>query len=182
MKVITTSQDWWPADYGSYPGCSSDWPGTVRAPIASLTVAVVPPLASSAWHPSAVGPTTRTSTRPAGCSGRSSRIRQMISWADLMILAGNCALESSRFKTFGSPAPRGRLGTGRGHLLGAGNEVAGRQASLQGPVARATSCCHADGIDLRQPGRPNGKPDPLAAKDIRTTFGRMAMNDEETVA
>ncbi len=107
-----------------------------------------------------------------------------ISWADLMILAGNCALESMGFKTFGFGAgredvwePEEDIARGReGKWLG-GRALQRRPRPGEPPGRRA------NGIDLRQSEGPNGKPDPIAAaRDIRETFQRMAMNDEETVA
>ena len=107
-----------------------------------------------------------------------------ISWADLMILAGNVALESMGFKTFGFGGGRaGRVGTGRGHLWGPeGKWLADERYSgdrdLSNPLAAVQM-----GLIYVNPEGPNGNPDPLAAaRDIRETFARMAMNDEETVA
>ena len=72
-KVMTTSQEWWPADYGHYGPSSFGWRGTVQARIASTMAAAAQPPARCVSHPSTVGPTTRASTRRAGCYGRSSR-------------------------------------------------------------------------------------------------------------
>ena len=107
-----------------------------------------------------------------------------ISWADLLILTGNVALESMGFKTFGFGGGRAdSLGAGRFHLLGSRRRVAGDERyfgdrELEHPLGGG-----ADGSHLRQSGRAERQAGPgRAAKDIRETFKRMAMNDEETVA
>jgi catalase-peroxidase len=109
---------------------------------------------------------------------------KQISWADLMILAGNCALESMGFKTFGfCGRPRGHLGAGRRHLLGPeGKWLADERYSgdrdLENPLAAVQM-----GLIYVNPEGPNGMPSAVASgHDIRETFARMAMNDEETVA
>jgi catalase-peroxidase len=184
-ELMTTSQDWWPADYGHYG------PFFIRM----------------AWH--SAGTYRIADGRGGGGSGAQrfaplnswpdnanldkarlllwpikKKYGKKLSWADLMILAGNCALESMGFKTFG-------FGGGRvdvwepeediywgpeGEWLGDKRYTGDRE--LENPLAAVQM-----GLIYVNPEGPNGKPDPLAAaKDIRETFGRMAMNDEETVA
>lgn len=183
--LMTNSQDWWPADYGHYG----------------------PLFIRMAWHSAG---TYRVSDGRGGASTGNQRfapvnswpdngnldkarfllwpIKQKygnsISWADLMILAGNCALESMGFKTFG-------FGGGRADIfepeqdINWGNEVEwlgdkrySGDRELDNPLAAVQM-----GLIYVNPEGPNGNPDPLAsAKDIRETFARMAMNDEETVA
>jgi len=72
-ELMTKSQDWWPADFGNYGPCSSVWPGIAPAPIAPATAAAAQATAASAWRPSIAGLTMSTSTRRAGCYGRSSK-------------------------------------------------------------------------------------------------------------
>ena len=183
-KALTTSQPWWPADYGHYG------PFFIRM----------------AWH--AAG-TYRVGDGRGGAGGGQQRLGpenswpdnanldkarrllwpvkqkygQKISWADLMVLSGNVALESMGFKTFGYAA--GRSDDWEPDLVYWGPEkkfmaseryTGNRQ--LENPLAAVQM-----GLIYVNPEGPNGKPDPLAAaRDIRDTFGRMAMNDEETVA
>ena len=147
-------------------------------------------LAISVFRPSIAGPTTSTSTRHAVCFGRSSRkYGNKISWADLMILAGNCALESMGFKTFG-------FGGGREDIwepeedtywgaeeewLATSDKPKSRYSGdrdLENPLAAVQM-----GLIYVNPEGPDGNPDPVASgRDVRETFARMAMNDEETVA
>lgn len=182
--LMTDSQDWWPADYGHYG------PFFIRM----------------AWH--AAG-TYRTFDGRGGADGAQMRFEPLnswpdnvsldkarrliwpvkqkygnkISWGDLMVLTGNVALESMGFKTFGFAG--GRVDDWEGDMTYWGPEsqwLADKrhhgERQLQRPLA-ATQM----GLIYVNPEGPNGKPDPLAAaKDIRDTFGRMAMNDEETVA
>ena len=183
-QVMTTSQDWWPADYGHYG----------------------PLFIRMTWH--AAGTYRITDGRGGGGSGHQrfaplnswpdngnlDKARRLLwpvkqkygrnlSWADLIIFAGNCALESMGFKTFG-------FGFGRPDVWEADETDWGAETTwlddqrhdadgeLQGPMG-------ADhmGLIYVNPEGPNGNPDPnLAAKYIRNTFARMAMNDEETVA
>jgi catalase-peroxidase len=184
-KVLTTSQDWWPADYGNYG------PFFIRM----------------AWHGAG---TYRTGDGRGGASGAQQRFEPLnswpdngnldkarrllwpikqkygekISWGDLMVLTGNVALEQMGFQTFG-------FGGGRADewepdlvywgpekkFLG-GDERYSGDRKLQKPLGASQM-----GLIYVNPEGPNGNPDPLAAaKDIRETFGRMAMNDEETVA
>ena len=183
-KALTTSQAWWPADYGHYG------PFFIRM----------------AWH--AAG-TYRVGDGRGGAGGGQQRFEpenswpdnanldkarrllwpikqkygQKISWADLMVLSGNVALESMGFKTFGFAA--GRRDDWEPDLVYWGPEkkwLADERHSgdrmLENPLAAVQM-----GLIYVNPEGPNGKPDPLAAaKDIRQAFGRMAMNDEETVA
>ncbi len=185
VKLMTTSQDWWPADYGHYG------PFFIRM----------------AWHSAG---TYRISDGRGGAGSGYQRFTPLnswpdnvnldkarlliwpikqkygkkISWADLMILTGNCALESMGFKTFG-------FGGGREDVWEAeedtywGSESKWLddkrhegQRELENPLAAVQM-----GLIYVNPEGPLGNPDPLAsAHDIRETFGRMAMNDEETVA
>ncbi len=185
MKVITTSQDWWPADYGSYAGLfiRLAWhsAGTYRVTDgrggAASGIIRLAPVAS--WPDNANLDKARRLLWPI-----KQKYGKKISWADLMILAGNCALESSGFKTFGFAGGRVDAWEADAAIywgpetkwLDDKRHSKGR--NLEQPLA-ATQM----GLIYVNPEGPNGKPDPLAAaKDIRTTFGRMAMNDEETVA
>jgi catalase-peroxidase len=183
-KVLTTSQNWWPADYGNYG----------------------PLFIRMAWHSAG---TYRLSDGRGGADGGQQRFDplnswpdngnldkarrllwpikqkygQKISWADLMVLTGNVAMEQMGFKTFGFAG--GRTDEWEPDLVYWGPEkkwLADERYSgdrkLQQPLAAVQM-----GLIYVNPEGPNGKPDPLAAaRDIRDTFGRMAMNDEETVA
>ncbi len=183
-KVLTTSQDWWPADYGNYG------PFFIRM----------------AWHSAG---TYRVADGRGGAGGGQQRFEplnswpdnanldkarrllwpvkqkygQKLSWADLMVLTGNVSLEAMGFKTFGFAG--GRKDDWEPDLVYWGSEkkwLADERYSgnrkLENPLAAVQM-----GLIYVNPEGPNGNPDPLAAaKDIRETFGRMAMNDEETVA
>jgi catalase-peroxidase len=183
-KVLTTSQPWWPADYGNYG------PFFIRM----------------AWHSAG---TYRVADGRGGAGGGQQRFEplnswpdnanldkarrllwpikqkygQKISWADLMVLTGNVAIESMGLKTYGFAG--GRADDWVPDLVYWGPEKKwlddqrySGDRKLQNPLAAVQM-----GLIYVNPEGPNGKPDPLAAaKDIRETFGRMAMNDEETVA
>ena len=183
-EVMTTSQDWWPADYGHYG----------------------PLFIRMTWH--AAGTYRISDGRGGGGAGHQRfaplnswpdngnldkarrllwpvkrKYGRQLSWADLMIFAGNCALESMGFKTFGFAF--GRPDAWEADETDWGSETTwlddqrhDADGELQGPLG-------ADhmGLIYVNPEGPNGNPDPaLAAKFIRQTFKRMAMNDEETVA
>ena len=185
MKLMTTSQDWWPADYGTYAGLMIRlaWhsAGTYRVTDgrggASSGIIRLAPVGS--WPDNANLDKARRLLWPI-----KQKYGQKLSWADLMVLAGNCALESSGFKTFGFAG--GRVDTWEPDAdiywgpetkwMDDKRHTGDRQ--LEQPLG-ATQM----GLIYVNPEGPNAKPDPLAAaRDIRTTFGRMAMNDEETVA
>ncbi|MGF0537177.1 catalase/peroxidase HPI [Agrobacterium sp. ES01] len=183
--LMTDSQEWWPADFGHYG----------------------PLFIRMAWHSAG---TYRTGDGRGGAGGGQQRFAPLnswpdnanldkarrllwpikqkygnqISWADLMILTGNCALESMGFKTFGFAGGRpdtwepeedvywGKEDTWLGDKRYSG------ERDLENPLAAVQM-----GLIYVNPEGPNGNPDPLAAaRDIRDTFARMAMNDEETVA
>ncbi len=183
--LMTTSQDWWPADWGHYG----------------------PLFIRMAWHSAG---TYRTSDGRGGASDGTQRFAPLnswpdnanldkarrllwpikqkygrkISWADLMILAGNCAYESMGFKTFG-------FGGGRADVWEPQTDVYwGPESEWLGDKRHSGDRKLDDDLAATQmgliyvnPEGPGGKPDPLAAaKDIRQSFARMAMNDEETVA
>ncbi|MXN79893.1 catalase/peroxidase HPI [Burkholderia sp. 4701] len=187
--LMTTSQDWWPADFGHYGGL----------------------FVRMAWHSAG---TYRTADGRGGAGGGQQRFAPLnswpdngnldkarrllwpikqkygrnISWADLMILTGNVALESMGFKTFGFAG--GRPDTWEPDDVYWGSEKIWLELS-GGPNSRYSGDRKLDnplaavqmGLIYVNPEGPDGNPDPLAAaRDIRDTFGRMAMNDEETVA
>ncbi len=183
-QVMTTSQDWWPADYGHYG----------------------PLFIRMAWHSAG---TYRISDGRGGAGDGEQRFAPLnswpdnvnldkarrllwpikqkygrkISWADLMVFAGNCALESMGFKTFGFGGGREdvwepkEINWGTEDTWLADARYRGER-QLDNPLAAVQM-----GLIYVNPEGPNGNPDPLAAAvDIRETFRRMAMNDEETVA
>jgi len=190
FELMTNSQDWWPADYGHYG----------------------PLLIRMAWH--SAGTYRIGDGRGGGGTGNQrfaplnswpdnanldkarmllwpikQKYGQKISWADLMILAGNCALESMGFKTIGFAGGRpdiwepeediywGSETTWHGDKNYSDQRYSGDR-ELEDPLAAVRM-----GLIYVNPEGPNGVPDPVAAgRDIRETFGRMAMNDEETVA
>ncbi len=183
--VLTTSQPWWPADYGHYGGLMIRlaWhsAGTYRSTdgrggSAAGTIRFAP---LNSWPDNANLDKARRLLWPVKKKYGSS-----ISWADLMILAGNVALESMGFETFGFAGgredvyePEQDIWWGpEGEWLA--DKRFNEQRELENPLAASQM-----GLIYVNPQGPNGNPDPLlAAKDIRITFGRMAMNDEETVA
>ncbi|MBK8316914.1 MAG: catalase/peroxidase HPI [Acidobacteria bacterium] len=183
-KVLTTSQDWWPADYGNYGPffIRMAWhsAGTYRVADgrggASYGTQRFEPLNS--WPDNANLDKARRLLWPV-----KQKYGQKLSWADLMVLTGNVSLESMGFKTFGFAG--GRQDDWEPDLVYWGAEkkwLADERYSgnrkLENPLAAVQM-----GLIYVNPEGPNGNPDPLAAaKDIRETFGRMAMNDEETVA
>jgi len=185
FDLMTTSQDWWPADYGHYGPffIRMAWhsAGTYRISDgrggAGFGTQRFAPLNS--WPDNANLDKARLLLWPI-----KKKYGKKISWADLMILAGNCALESMGFKTFGfaggredvwEPAEDIYWGSEKEWL---GDERYTGDRELENPLAAVQM-----GLIYVNPEGPNGNPDPLAsARDIRETFGRMAMNDEETVA
>ena len=184
-QVLTTSQDWWPADYGNYG------PFFIRM----------------AWHGAG---TYRMSDGRGGADGAQQRFEPLnswpdnanldkarrllwpvkqkygrkLSWGDLMVLTGNVALESMGFETYGFAG--GRTDDWEPDLVywGAEKKFLGGDERYSGDRKLEKSLGASQmGLIYVNPQGPNGNPDPLAAaKDIRETFGRMAMNDEETVA
>jgi catalase-peroxidase len=182
--LMTESQDWWPADFGHYGGLfiRMAWhsAGTYRVADgrggAGAGQQRFAPLNS--WPDNANLDKARRLLWPI-----KQKYGRKISWADLMILAGNVALESMGFQdVWLRRRSRRCLGTGRA-LLGAGGDVAWRRTLQRRTRAAESARRGADGPDLRESEGPNGNPDPVAAaRDIRETFSRMAMNDEETVA
>jgi catalase-peroxidase len=182
--LMTVSQDWWPADFGHYGGLMIRlaWhaAGTYRIADgrggAGAGQQRFAPLNS--WPDNANLDKGRRLLWPI-----KQKYGRKLSWADLMVLAGNVALESMGFKTFG-------FGGGRADVWGPeelywgpegtwlGDERYSGERELQNPLGAVQM-----GLIYVNPAGPNGKPDPIAAaKDIRETFFRMAMNDEETVA
>jgi catalase-peroxidase len=183
-KLMTDSQDWWPADFGHYGGLfiRMAWhsAGTYRIADgrggASTGMQRFAPLNS--WPDNVNLDKARRLLWPV-----KQKYGRKISWADLMILAGNVALESMGFKTFGFGGGREDVWEPEDINWGAegawlGDERYSGDRSLANPLAAVQM-----GLIYVNPEGPNGNPDPIAAaKDIRETFARMAMNDEETVA
>ncbi len=185
VKLMTTSQEWWPADYGHYGPffIRMAWhsAGTYRISdgrggAGSGTQRFAP---LNSWPDNANLDKARLLLWPI-----KQKYGKKISWADLMILAGNCALESMGFKTFGFGGGREDVWEPEEDIYwgSEGKWLEDKRHSgereLENPLAAVQM-----GLIYVNPEGPNGNPDPLAsAKDIRETFGRMAMNDEETVA
>jgi catalase-peroxidase len=185
MSVLTTSQDWWPADYGSYAGLMirMSWhaAGTYRIfdgrGGGGQGMQRFAPLNS--WPDNANLDKARRLLWPV-----KKKYGNKISWADLLIFAGNVALESAGFETFGFGFGRPDVWEPEEILFGEEDEWLGTNKRYSGerdlaqPYGATTM-----GLIYVNPEGPEGKPDPLAAAhDIRETFGRMAMNDEETAA
>jgi catalase-peroxidase len=184
-ELMTSSQDWWPADYGHYGGLfiRMAWhsAGTYRINDgrggASSGTQRFAPLNS--WPDNANLDKARRLLWPI-----KKKYGRKISWADLMILAGNCALESMGLETFGFAGGREDVwepekdidwGTEAEWL---GDERYSGDRVLENPYGAVQM-----GLIYVNPEGPNGEPDPVAAgRDVRETFARMAMNDEETVA
>ena len=185
FRLMTTSQDWWPADYGHYGPffIRMAWhsAGTYRihdgrGGAGSGTQRFAP---LNSWPDNANLDKARLLLWPI-----KKKYGKKISWADLMILAGNCALESMGFKTFGFAGGRQDVWQAPEDIYwGAEKEWLGDKRytgdrDLENPLAAVQM-----GLIYVNPEGPNGKPDPLAAaRDIRETFRRMAMDDYETVA
>ena len=184
FEVMTTSQDWWPADYGHYGPLfiRLSWhaAGTYRIEDgrggAGDGAQRFAPLNS--WPDNANLDKARRLLWPV-----KAKYGSKISWADLLVFAGNCALESMGFRTFGFGFGREDVWEPEEIFWGPedtwlGDERYTGDRELTGPVGAVQM-----GLIYVNPEGPNGNPDPLAAaRDIRETFRRMAMNDEETVA
>lgn len=182
--VMTTSQDWWPADYGHYGPLfiRMAWhsAGTYRIAdgrggAGSGTLRFAP---LNSWPDNVSLDKARRLLWPI-----KQKYGRKISWADLMVFAGNCAIESMGLKTFGFAGGRedvwepGEIYWGR-ETEWLGDERYTGDRELEKPLGAVQM-----GLIYVNPQGPNGNPDPIAAaRDIRETFRRMAMNDEETVA
>jgi catalase-peroxidase len=185
VDLMTTSQDWWPADYGHYGPffIRMAWhsAGTYRIADgrggAGAGMQRFAPLNS--WPDNANLDKARLLLWPI-----KQKYGRKISWADLMVLAGNCALESMGFQTFGFAGGREDVWEAQEDVYWGPEKVwlddqrYTGDRELENPLGAVQM-----GLIYVNPQGPNGRPDPLAsARDIRETFGRMAMNDEETVA
>ncbi len=185
IQVMTTSQDWWPADYGHYGplfirmawhSAGTYRIGDGRGGASSGTLRFAP---LNSWPDNANLDKARRLLWPI-----KQKYGRKLSWADLMVYTGNCALESMGFKTFGFAGGREDVWEPEGDVYwGPESEWLGDKRytgdrELENPLGAVQM-----GLIYVNPEGPNGTPDPLAAAhDIRETFGRMAMNDEETVA
>ena len=183
--VMTTSQDWWPSDYGHYGPLfiRMAWhsAGTYRihdgrGGASSGTLRFAP---LNSWPDNVNLDKARRLLWPI-----KQKYGQKISWADLMVFTGNCALESMGFKTLGFAGGREDVWEPEGDIYWGpesewlGDERYSGDRDLENPLGAVQM-----GLIYVNPEGPNGNPDPVAAaRDIRETFGRMAMNDEETVA
>ena len=183
--LMTDSQDWWPADYGHYGGLfiRMAWHsagtyriGDGRGGAGSGTQRFAP---VNSWPDNA----NLDKARRLLWSIK-QKYGKKISWADLMILAGNCALESMGFKTFGFGGGREEVWEPKEDIYWGnesewlGDKRYSGDRELENPLAAVQM-----GLIYVNPEGPNGKPDPVAqGRDVRETFARMAMNDEETVA
>ena len=183
--LMTTSQDWWPADYGHYGGLfiRMAWHsagtyriGDGRGGGASGTLRFAP---LNSWPDNGNLDKARRLLWPI-----KQKYGRKISWADLMIFTGNCALESMGFKTFGFAGGREDVWEPEEDIYWGpettwlGDERYTGDRELEEPLGAVQM-----GLIYVNPEGPNGNPDPLAAaRDTRETFRRMAMNDEETVA
>ena len=183
--LMTDSKDWWPADYGHYGGLfiRMAWhsAGTYRMGDgrggAGSGNQRLPPLNS--WPDNTNLDKARRLLWPI-----KQKYGKKISWADLMVLAGNCALESMGFKTFGFAGGREDIWEPEEDIYWGsedkwlGDKRYSGDRDLENPLAAVQM-----GLIYVNPEGPNGKPDPAASGiDVRETFARMAMNDEETVA
>ena len=183
--LMTDSQDWWPADWGHYGplfirmawhSAGTYRMGDGRGGAGSGSQRLAP---LNSWPDNANLDKARRLLWPI-----KQKYGRRISWADLMILAGNCALESMGFKTFGFGGGRVDAWEPEEDVYwGSENKWLGDKRysgdrDLENPLAAVQM-----GLIYVNPEGPNGNPDPVASgRDIRETFGRMAMNDEETVA
>src|SRR5512140_313746 len=182
--LMTDSQDWWPADFGHYGplfirmawhGAGTYRIGDGRGGGGSGAQRLAP---LNSWPDNVNLDKARRLLWPI-----KRKYGRKVSWADLMILAGNCALESMGFKTFGFGGGREDVWEPDDTYWGTESEWLGDKRytgdrELENPLAAVQM-----GLIYVNPEGPNRDPDPLAAaRDIRETFARMAMNDEETVA
>ncbi|MCJ8500279.1 catalase/peroxidase HPI [Desulfatitalea alkaliphila] len=185
FALMTDSQDWWPADYGHYGGLfiRMAWHsagtyrmGDGRGGAGSGSQRFAP---LNSWPDNANLDKARRLLWPI-----KQKYGRKISWADLMILAGNCALESMGFKTFGFAGGREDVWEPEEDIYWGseaewlGDKRYSGERDLENPLAAVQM-----GLIYVNPEGPNGNPDPVASgRDVRETFARMAMNDEETVA
>ncbi|MCF2876494.1 MULTISPECIES: catalase/peroxidase HPI [unclassified Tenacibaculum] len=185
IDLMTDSQDWWPADYGHYGGfmIRMAWHsagtyrvGDGRGGAGSGTQRFAP---LNSWPDNGNLDKARLLLWPV-----KKKYGNKISWADLMILAGNCALESMGFKTYGFAGGREDVWEPEQDIYwGSETEWLGNEDRYaDGNLESDLGAVHM-GLIYVNPEGPNGRPDPVASGvDIRETFGRMAMDDEETVA